>query len=46
MQTLMPWMMYGGMDTTDLKAIYTYLRTVKPNSNVISKWNPKTVAVN
>ncbi|MES2648392.1 MAG: cytochrome c [Bacteroidota bacterium] len=46
MQTLMPWMMYAGMDTIDLKAIYTYLRTVKPNSNAITKWNPKTLAVN
>ena len=27
--TLMPWDMYGRMDTTDLGAIYSYLRTVK-----------------
>ncbi|RYE36246.1 MAG: c-type cytochrome [Sphingobacteriaceae bacterium] len=29
MKTTMPWTMYAGMDTTDLKAIYQYLRTVK-----------------
>jgi cytochrome c553 len=31
--TLMPWMMYGHMDTDDLKAIYAYLRTLKPVKN-------------
>ncbi|MEO7309251.1 MAG: c-type cytochrome [Chitinophagaceae bacterium] len=41
MQTVMPWTMYGGMDTTDLKAIYAYLRTVKPQSRTIVKWTPK-----
>jgi hypothetical protein len=25
----MPWLMYAGMDSTDLKAIYAYLKTVK-----------------
>jgi mono/diheme cytochrome c family protein len=30
MKTPMPWTMFAGMDTTDLKAIYRYLRTVKP----------------
>lgn len=28
--TVMPWKMYAGMDTTDLEAIYTYLKTVEP----------------
>ncbi|HNY03824.1 MAG TPA: c-type cytochrome [Bacteroidales bacterium] len=28
-QTIMPWTMYAGMDTADLKAMYRYLRTVK-----------------
>ena len=28
--TVMPWLMYAGMTERDLKAIYTYLRTVKP----------------
>jgi mono/diheme cytochrome c family protein len=30
MQTEMPWTLFAGMDTTDLKSIYQYLRTVKP----------------
>ncbi|MDB5229024.1 MAG: cytochrome [Bacteroidota bacterium] len=34
-QTIMPWNMYGGMDSTDLKAIYAYLRTLKPINNKI-----------
>ncbi|MVN22001.1 c-type cytochrome [Mucilaginibacter arboris] len=29
MKTPMPWTRFAGMDTTDLKAIYQYLRTVK-----------------
>jgi cytochrome c553 len=28
--TLMPWSMYAGMDTTDLQAIYAYLHSIKP----------------
>lgn len=28
--TLMPWTMYAGMDTSDLRDIYAYLRTQKP----------------
>ncbi|HNE50778.1 MAG TPA: cytochrome C, partial [Chitinophagales bacterium] len=27
-QTVMPWSMYAGMDTVDLKAIYAYLKTL------------------
>lgn len=33
MQTPMPWIMYAGMDTTDLSAIYSYLQSLKPVSN-------------
>jgi mono/diheme cytochrome c family protein len=29
-QTVMPWAMYGTMTTTDLKAIFAYLKTVQP----------------
>ena len=36
-QSLMPWVMYGGMDSLDLKAIYTYLRTVDPVDNPVVK---------
>jgi hypothetical protein len=35
--TIMPWMMFAGMDTTDLEAIYAYLRTVKPMKNLVEK---------
>lgn len=37
MQTEMPWTMFAGMDTTDLKAIYQYLRTVKAINHPIEK---------
>lgn len=37
--TVMPWNMYGGMDTADLGAIYTYLRTVKPVSNTVVRFD-------
>lgn len=38
MNTIMPWSMYAGMDTTDLKAIYAYLKTVKPIKNPVVKF--------
>ncbi|HEY1871336.1 MAG TPA: c-type cytochrome, partial [Chitinophagaceae bacterium] len=41
-QTVMPWTMYSGMDSTDLKAIYAYLRTVKPVNNKVVHWKPKS----
>ncbi len=33
--TIMPWSMYAGMDTTDLRAIYAYLKTIKPIKNKV-----------
>lgn len=36
--TFMPWYMYGKMKEDDLKAIYAYLRTVKPISNKVEKY--------
>jgi cytochrome c553 len=33
--TIMPWSMYAGMDTSDLKAIYKYLKTLKPIKNEV-----------
>jgi len=36
--TMMPWSFFGTMKDGDLKAIYAYLRTVKPISNKIVKW--------
>ena len=41
MQTVMPWTMYAGMDSIDLKAIYTYLKTVKPVKKPVIKWSPR-----
>jgi len=40
--TIMPWTMYGNMRTEDLKAIYAYLRTVKPISNKVVKFTGAT----
>lgn len=39
-QTLMPWVMYAGMDSTDLKAIYTYLRSLEGTDNLVVKVTP------
>ncbi|MDO9373699.1 MAG: c-type cytochrome [Ferruginibacter sp.] len=39
-QTVMPWTMYSGMKTSDLEAIYEYLRTVKPVKNKVVKFVP------
>jgi mono/diheme cytochrome c family protein len=33
--TVMPWMMYAGMTKSDLKAIFTYLKTIKPVNNKV-----------
>lgn len=39
--TVMPWTMYGGMKEQDLKAIYAYLKTIKPIRNSVEKFvNP------
>ncbi len=39
--TLMPWTMYAGMQEQDLRAIYKYLRTVKPVANSVEKFEKK-----
>jgi len=38
MNTVMPVVDYSGMKDSDLKAIYAYLRTVKPVSNAVVKY--------
>ncbi len=38
-QTVMPWMMYGGMTEEDLGAIYDYLMTVNPVQNRIDRFS-------
>lgn len=34
-QSMMPWSMYAGMDSSDLRAIYAYLKTLKPVHNKV-----------
>ncbi|MBN3584175.1 c-type cytochrome [Algoriphagus aestuarii] len=38
--SIMPWTMYSGMEESDLKAIYAYLKTVKPLPNEVVKFTP------
>jgi mono/diheme cytochrome c family protein len=38
MNTIMPWSMYAGMDTVDLKAIYAYLKTVPAIEKTVVKY--------
>lgn len=40
MQTLMPWTMYAHMKTDDLKAIFAYLKTIKPVNHSVVKFEP------
>jgi len=44
--TMMPWSFYANMKDDDLKAIYAYLRTLKPVNNKIEKWPTQTSAKN
>jgi hypothetical protein len=37
-QSIMPWYDYGGMKESDLKSIYAYLKTIKPISNKVVKF--------
>lgn len=37
--TIMPWTMFSTMKTEDLKAIYAYLKTVKPVKNKVTKFS-------
>jgi mono/diheme cytochrome c family protein len=36
--TIMPWSVYGQMKEEDLKAIFAYLKTIKPVKSKIEKW--------
>jgi hypothetical protein len=45
--TIMPWTMYARMKEEDLKAIYAYLKSVKPIKNKVEKYTaPVVVAAN
>ncbi|MEO5563542.1 MAG: c-type cytochrome, partial [Chitinophagaceae bacterium] len=39
--TIMPWITFGQMTDSDLKAIYAYLKTIKPIQNKVEKWAGK-----
>jgi hypothetical protein len=39
--TPMPWLMYAGMKTGDLEAIFAYLQTVKPITNKVVKFEKR-----
>ncbi|MEN0052343.1 MAG: cytochrome C [Mucilaginibacter sp.] len=43
-QTIMPWYKYGTMKTSDLEAIYAYLRTVKPVKYQSVRFEPNAAA--
>jgi len=45
-QTVMPWWQYSGMTDGDLKAVYAYLRTLKPVKNQVNKFQPNALAAN
>lgn len=40
-QTIMPWLFYAGMEEADLRAMYAYLRTVKPVKHAVERFTPK-----
>jgi mono/diheme cytochrome c family protein len=42
---IMPWPHYGGMTDDDLKAIFAYLKTVKPIHHVVDNTEPPTMCV-
>ncbi|HKJ79361.1 MAG TPA: hypothetical protein VKA10_07490 [Prolixibacteraceae bacterium] len=39
--TIMPWTMYGKMDSIDLKAIFAYLQSLEPIKNEVTLFSPK-----
>ena len=36
-QTIMPWTVYADMDSTDMKALYTYLHSLEPIQNKVKR---------
>lgn len=38
--SIMPWAMYAGMEEEDLKAIFAYLKTIKPIKNTVEFYSP------
>jgi mono/diheme cytochrome c family protein len=46
LNTPMPWTMYSGMRKEDLQAIYTYLKTLKPQKNEVVRYEHQKIAQN
>ncbi|MCX6286650.1 MAG: cytochrome C [Bacteroidetes bacterium] len=42
MVTVMPWTMYAGLDTTDLEAIFAYLKTQATVKHQMTLWTPSS----
>jgi hypothetical protein len=42
--TVMPWTEYAGMEKEDLEAIYTYLQSLKPIENTVSRFDSQSIA--
>lgn len=42
---IMPWAQYGGMTDEDLKAIFAYIKTLKPIHHVVDNMEPGTMCV-
>jgi|SRR5579862_4762657 hypothetical protein len=42
---IMPWIQYSGMTDDDLKAIFAYLKTLKPIHHVVDNTEPPTMCV-
>jgi mono/diheme cytochrome c family protein len=40
LNTVMPWVMFAGMDTSDLRSIYAYLQTTKPMDHKVEHFVP------
>ena len=38
LNSIMPWSLFSKMDDFDIKAIYSYLRTVKPVKHLVEKY--------
>jgi hypothetical protein len=38
--TVMPWGQYAGMEETDLKAIFTYLKSLQPVQHKVIRFEP------
>lgn len=41
--TIMPWAMYAGMEEEDLKAVFAYLKSIKPIKNTVEFYSPVAV---